>query len=64
VTSTVAVATGQRRATSTAVVVTSGVENGGDLESGGNLESFRIKNETIRGGLLFIGLQISAAVLI
>jgi hypothetical protein len=38
-------------------------EETGGLESGGNLESFGMKSETTRGGLLFIGLKISAAVL-
>jgi hypothetical protein len=36
----------------------------GRVESGGDLESFGMKSETARGGLLFIGSKISAAVLI
>jgi hypothetical protein len=44
--------------------------NGGDWlewwaeESGGDLESFDMKSEMTRGGLLFIGWKISAAVLV
>jgi hypothetical protein len=34
----------------------------GRLESGRDLESFGMKNETIRGGLLYIGLKLSATV--
>jgi hypothetical protein len=45
----------------------SGVESGGvessGVESDGDLESFRMKRETTRDGLIFIGLKISAAVL-
>jgi hypothetical protein len=33
-------------------------------ESGGDLESFDMKSEMTRGGLLFIGWKISAAVLV
>jgi hypothetical protein len=49
----------------------SGVDGGGgdwqsreqrSRESGGDLESFGMKSETTRGGLLFIGSKISAAV--
>jgi hypothetical protein len=39
------------------------VESDGVEESDGDLESFGMKSETTRGGLLFIGLKISAAVL-
>jgi hypothetical protein len=39
------------------------VESNRVEESDGDLESFRMKSETTRGGLLFIGLKISAAVL-
>jgi hypothetical protein len=39
------------------------VESSGDLESDGDLESFRMKNKMTRDGLLFIGSKISAAVL-
>jgi hypothetical protein len=35
----------------------------GGVESGGDLESFRIKSKTTQGGILFIGLKISVAVL-
>jgi hypothetical protein len=49
--STAMVATGWRRAASTATVVIGGVESRGDLES------FRMKSETTRDGLLFIGLK-------
>jgi hypothetical protein len=45
-------------AASTAVVATGRVENGR------NLESFVMKNETTRSGLLFIGSKISATVLV
>jgi hypothetical protein len=38
------------------------VESGEDLESGGDLESFGMKSETTRGGLLFIGSKISVAI--
>jgi hypothetical protein len=55
---------GRRRATSTAAVVTVRVESGRDLESGGDLESFEIKNEITHSGLLFIGSKISATVLL
>jgi hypothetical protein len=41
---------------------TSRVENDG-VESGGDLESFGIKNKTTWGRLLFIGLKISTIVL-
>jgi hypothetical protein len=40
-----------------AVVVTGGVESGGDLES------FEMKNEMTQGELVFIGSKISAPVL-
>jgi hypothetical protein len=40
-----------------------GVENNEDLESGGDLDNFGMKSKTTWGGLLFIGLKISAAVL-
>jgi hypothetical protein len=36
----------------------------GRVESSGDLESFGIKSEMTRGRLLFIGLKISAAVLV
>jgi hypothetical protein len=39
------------------------VESDGVEESDWDLESFGMKSETTRGGLLFIGLKISAAVL-
>jgi hypothetical protein len=39
-------------------VVTDGVQSGGDIES------FGMKSETTRGGLLFIGSKISAGVLV
>jgi hypothetical protein len=39
------------------------VESDGVEESDRDLESFGMKSETTRGGLLFIGLKISAAVL-
>jgi hypothetical protein len=45
-------------AASMAVVAT------GRVESGGNLKSFVMKNETTRSGLLFIGSKISATVLV
>jgi hypothetical protein len=35
----------------------------GRVESGRNLDSFVMKSETPRGGLLFIGSKLSAAVL-
>jgi hypothetical protein len=35
----------------------------GEVESGSDLESFRMKSETARDGLLFIVLKISAVVL-
>jgi hypothetical protein len=38
-------------------------EETGGVESGGDLESFRMKSKTIRGMLLFIGSKLSAAVL-
>jgi hypothetical protein len=59
-----AVATGPRRAASTAVVVTGGVESGRDFKSGKDLESFGMKRETTWDELLFIGSKISAAVLV
>jgi hypothetical protein len=43
--------------------LSSRVESGGVEESGGDLDSFRIKSKMTRGGLLFIGSKISAAVL-
>jgi hypothetical protein len=39
------------------------VEETGRVESGRDLESFRIKSETTCGRLLFIGLKISATIL-
>jgi hypothetical protein len=39
------------------------VESGGDLESGRDLESFRMKSKMTRDMLLFIGSKISAAIL-
>jgi hypothetical protein len=39
------------------------VEETGGAESGGDLESFEIKSEMTRDELLFIGSNISAAVL-
>jgi hypothetical protein len=42
---------------------TGGVERS-RVESGGGLESFGMKSEMTRGGLLFVGSKISAAVLI
>jgi hypothetical protein len=50
------------RAASMTAEETGGVEGGG-VESAGDLESFVLKNETTRGGLLFIGSKISAVVL-
>jgi hypothetical protein len=47
-----------RRAALTVAVAIGGVESGGDLES------FEMKSETTQSGLLFIGLKISAGVLI
>jgi hypothetical protein len=55
---------GWRRAASTTAVGIGGVESSGDLESGEDLESFRIKSEMTRGGLLFIGSKISVTVLV
>jgi hypothetical protein len=46
-----------------AVVATDGVETVG-VESGGDLESFGMKNEMTRDKLLFIGSKLSATVLI
>jgi hypothetical protein len=46
-----------RRPASTVAVVTGGVESGRDLES------FRIKSKMTRGGLLFIGSKISEVIL-
>jgi hypothetical protein len=62
--STAAVMIGWRRAASTTAVGIGGVESSGDLESGEDLESFRIKSEMTRGGLLFIGSKISVTVLV
>jgi hypothetical protein len=45
-----------------AVVAVGKVESGG-VESDGDIESFGMKSETIRDGLLFIDSKISAAVL-
>jgi hypothetical protein len=45
-------------------VATDRVESGGDLDSGGGLESFGMKSETIRDGLLFIVSKLSATVLV
>jgi hypothetical protein len=59
----VAVATGRRRAASMAAVTTGRVESDENLESGGDLESFWMNSKMTRGGLLFIGSEISAAVL-
>jgi hypothetical protein len=44
--------------------VTDRVESGGDLESSRELESFRMKSEMTRTGLLFIGSKILAAILV
>jgi hypothetical protein len=41
---------------------TDGVESG-EVESGGNLESFGMKSKITQGGLLFIGSKISAMIL-
>jgi hypothetical protein len=38
-------------------------EETGGVESNGDLESFVMKSETPRGGLLFISLKLSASVL-
>jgi hypothetical protein len=38
-------------------------EETGGVESAGDLESFAMKSEIPQGGLLFIGLKLSAAVL-
>jgi hypothetical protein len=46
------------------MVATDRVESSGDLESGGDLESFEIKSEMTQDGLLFIDSKISAAVLV
>jgi hypothetical protein len=44
--------------------VDGGVESDGvERESSGDLESFRMKREMTRGGLIFIGSKISKAVL-
>jgi hypothetical protein len=44
--------------------VDGGVESDGvERESSGDLESFRMKSEMTRGGLIFIGSKISKAVL-
>jgi hypothetical protein len=51
-------------AVSTAVAVIGRVRSGGDLESSRDLESFGMKSEMTRGGILFIGSKISAAVLV
>jgi hypothetical protein len=51
-------------AVSTAVAVTGRVKSGGDLESSRDLESFGMISEMTRGGILFIGSKISAAVLV
>jgi hypothetical protein len=51
-------------AVSTAVAVIGRVKSGGDLESSRDLESFGMKSEMTRGGILFIGSKISAAVLV
>jgi hypothetical protein len=51
-------------AVSTAVAVVGRVKSGGDLESSRDLESFGMKSEMTRGGILFIGSKISAAVLV
>jgi hypothetical protein len=40
---------------------TGGVESGG-VENGRDLKSFEMKSKVTRGGLLFIGSKISAAV--
>jgi hypothetical protein len=39
------------------------VEETGGVESNGELESFVMKSETPRGGLLFIGSKLSATVI-
>jgi hypothetical protein len=54
----------RQSAKSTAAAAIDRVEGSKDLESSGDLESFGIKSKTTRGGLLFIGSKISAAVLI
>jgi hypothetical protein len=46
-----------------AAVTTGRVESDENLESGGDLESFWMNSKMTRGGLLFIGSEISAAVL-
>jgi hypothetical protein len=38
--------------------------DGGEVESGRDLENFVMKSEMTRGGLLFIGLKILAVVLV
>jgi hypothetical protein len=48
----------RQSATSTTAVAT------GRVESGGDLESFGMKSETTRGGLLFIDSKISTVVLV
>jgi hypothetical protein len=56
---------GDRQSTaSTAAATTNRVESGRDLESGGDLENFRMKSERTLGRVLFIGSKISVAVLI
>jgi hypothetical protein len=54
----------RQSAASTAAAAIDRVEGSKDLESSGDLESFGIKSKMTRGGLLFIGSKISAAVLI
>jgi hypothetical protein len=39
------------------------VEETSGVESGGDVDSFEMKRETTRDGLLFIGLKISAIVI-
>jgi hypothetical protein len=54
----------RQSAASTAAAAIDRVEGSKDLESSGDLESFGIKSKMTRGGLLFIGSKISAAILI
>jgi hypothetical protein len=42
-------------------VTSTAAEETDEVESGGDLDSFTIKSETSRGGLLFIGSKLSAA---
>jgi hypothetical protein len=45
-------------------VATNGVDSDRDIESDGDLESFGMKSEMTRGGLLFLGSKISAVILV